>query len=122
MIYMHHTTKPKSADDLDSMTPSQLAYLGAGSAEWVNYSRDAGFLYRTKGEPARYKFGFSKRASRCGLLDINDERAKSGFIYLQHSQEDDVLRWEYAPTSGETAPAHTDSRPAKGARSRPDYV
>ena len=122
MIYMHHTTKPKSADDLDSMTPSQLAYLGAGSAEWVNYSRDAGFLYRTKGEPARYKFGFSKRASRCGLLDINDERAKSGFIYLQHSQEEDVLRWEYAPTSGETAPAHTDSRPAKGARSRPDYV
>ena len=122
MIYMHHTTKPKSADDLDSMTPSQLAYLGAGSAEWVNYSRDAGFLYRTKGEPARYKFGFSKRASRCGLLDINDERAKSGFIYLQHSQEDDVLRWEYAPNSGETAPAHTDSRPAKGARSRPDYV
>ena len=122
MIYMHHTTKPKSADDLDSMTPSQLAYLGAGSAEWVNYSRDAGFLYRTKGEPARYKFGFSKRASRCGLLDINDERAKSGFIYLQHSQEDDVLRWEYAPTAGEVAPSRTDSSPAKGPRSRPDYV
>ena len=122
MIYMHHTTKPKSADDLDSMTPSQLAYLGAGSAEWVNYSRDAGFLYRTKGEPARYKFGFSKRASRCGLLDINDERAKSGFIYLQHSQDDDVLLWEYAPTAGEVAPSRTDSSPAKGPRSRPDYV
>ena len=122
MIYMHHTTKPKSADDLDSMTPSQLAYLGAGSAEWVNYSRDAGFLYRTKGEPARYKFGFSKRASRCGLLDINDERAKSGFIYLQHSQEDDVLRWEYAPTSGETAPQRTDYSPAKGSRSVPNSM
>ena len=122
MIYMHHTTKPKSADDLDSMTPSQLAYLGAGSAEWVNYSRDAGFLYRTKGEPARYKFGFSKRASRCGLLDINDERAKSGFIYLQHSQDADTLRWEYAPMAGEVAPQHTDSRPAKGSRSRPDSM
>jgi hypothetical protein len=122
MIYMHHTTKPKSADDLDSMTPSQLAYLGAGSAEWVNYSRDAGFLYRTKGEPARYKFGFSKRASRCGLLDMAGERAKSGFIYLQHSQDADTLRWEYAPMAGEVAPQHTDSRPAKGPRSRPDYV
>ena len=122
MIYMHHTTKPKSADDLDNMTPSQLAYLGAGSAEWVNYSRDAGFLYRTKGEPARYKFGFSKRASRCGLLDINDERAKSGFIYLQHSQDADTLRWEYAPNAGEVAPQRTDSSPAKGPRSRPDYV
>jgi len=122
MIYMHHTTKPKSADDLDSMTPSQLAYLGAGSAEWVNYSRDAGFLYRTKGEPARYKFGFSKRASRCGLEDIDGQRSKSGFIYLQHSPEDKVLRWEHAPSGTETAPQHTDSRPAKGSRSRPDYV
>jgi len=122
MIYMHHTTKPKSADDLDSMTPSQLAYLGAGSAEWVNYSRDAGFLYRTKGEPARYKFGFSKRASRCGLEDVDGQRSKSGFIYLQHSPEDKVLRWEHAPSGMEVAPQHSDSRPAKGSRSRPDYV
>jgi len=118
MIYMHHTTKPKSADDLDSMTPSQLAYLGAGSAEWVNYSRDAGFLYRTKGEPARYKFGFSKRASRCGLEDVDGNRSKSGFIYLQHSPEDKVLRWEHAPVGTESAPQHTDSRPAKGALGR----
>jgi hypothetical protein len=122
MIYMHHTTKPKSADDLDSMTPSQLAYLGAGSAEWVNYSRDAGFLYRTKGEPARYKFGFSKRASRCGLEDVDGQRSKSGFIYLQHSPEDKVLRWEHAPSGMETAPQPTASRPATGSRSRPDYV
>jgi hypothetical protein len=122
MIYMHHTTKPKSADDLDSMTPSQLAYLGAGSAEWVNYSRDAGFLYRTKGEPARYKFGFSKRASRCGLEDVDGQRSKSGFIYLQHSPEDKVLRWEHAPSGTEAAPQHSDSRPAKGSRSRPDSM
>ena len=122
LIYMHHTTKPKSVDDLDSMTPSQLAYLGAGSAEWVNYSRDAGFLYRTKGEPARYKFGFSKRASRCGLEDVDGKRSKSGFIYLQHSPEDKVLRWEHAPTGMEVAPKRTDSSPAKGSRSRPDYV
>lgn len=118
MIYMHHTTKPKSADDLDSMTPSQLAYLGAGSAEWVNYSRDAGFLYRTSGEPARYKFGFSKRASRSGLSDIDGNRAKSGFVYLQHSPEEGVLRWEHAPTpSGTPSDISTQKahpRPAKG--------
>lgn len=119
MIYMHHTTKPKSADDLDNMTPSQLAYLGAGSAEWTNFARDAGFLYRTKGEPARYKFGFSKRASRCGLTDLDGNRAKSGFIYLQHSQEEGVLRWEHAPTtSSESSPQKADSSPAKGSLSR----
>jgi hypothetical protein len=123
MIYMHHTTKPKSADDLDTMTPSQLAYLGAGSAEWVNYSRDAGFLYRTKGEPARYKFGFSKRASRCGLEDMEGNWAKSGFVYLQHSPEAKVLRWEYAPTAGsDPAPQRTDYGHAKGSRSRPDSM
>jgi hypothetical protein len=122
MIYMHHTTKPKSADDLDSMTPQQLAYLGAGSAEWTNYSRDAGFLFRTKGEPARYKFGFSKRASRCMLEDVDGQRSKSGFIYLQHSPDDKVLRWEHAPSGMEVAPQRTDSSPAKGSRSRPDYV
>jgi hypothetical protein len=123
MIYMHHTTKPKSADDLDSMTPSQLAYLGAGSAEWTNFARDAGFLYRTKGEPARYKFGFSKRASRCGLTDLDGNWAKSGFVYLQHSPEAKVLRWEYAPTAGsEPAPQRTDYGHAKGSRSRPDSM
>lgn len=118
LIYMHHTTKPKSVDDLDSMTPSQLAYLGAGSAEWVNYSRDAGFLYRTKGEPARYKFGFSKRASRSGLKDINDQWAKSGFVYLQHSPEANVLRWEYAPNPPSEAQGHSDSSPANGSPRR----
>jgi hypothetical protein len=118
MIYMHHTTKPKSADDLDSMTPQQLAYLGAGSAEWTNYSRDAGFLFRTKGEPARYKFGFSKRASRCGLEDDDGKRSKSGFIYLQHSPEANVLRWEYAPNPPSEATGHSVSSPAKGSPRR----
>jgi hypothetical protein len=122
MIYMHHTTKPKSTDDLDSMTPQQLAYLGGGSAEWTNFSRDAGFLFRTKGEPARYKFGFSKRASRCMLEDVSGNRSKSGFIYLQHSPDDNVLRWEHAPSGMEVAPRHTDSRPANGSRSRPDSM
>ncbi len=118
MIYMHHTTKPKSADDLDNMTPSQLAYLGAGSAEWVNYSRDAGFLYRAKGEPARYKFGFSKRASRTGLEDMDGNYAKSGYVYLQHSPEPGVLRWEYAPSVADQQSGKADSSPAKGSPRR----
>ena len=118
MIYMHHTTKPKSADDLDNMTPSQLAYLGAGSAEWVNYSRDAGFLYRAKGEPARYKFGFSKRASRTGLEDMDGNYAKSGYVYLQHSPEPGVLRWEYAPSVTDQPSGKADSSPAKGSPRR----
>ena len=124
LLYMHHTTKPKSADDLDAMTPQQLAYLGAGCAEWVNFARDSGYLFRTKantsdGRPV-YRFGFSKRQSRSGLKDANDRFA--GHVNLCHA-EDGTIRWEYAP------PAMQDSQPtqkadsshAKGSPRRLDY-
>jgi hypothetical protein len=76
-------------------------------------------LYRTKGEPARYKFGFSKRASRCGLQEMDGNWAKSGFVYLQHSPENKVLRWEYAQTTPtDPASQKADSRPAKGSLGR----
>jgi hypothetical protein len=114
LLYMHHTTKPKSADDLDAMTPQQLAYLGAGCAEWVNFARDSGYLFRTKantsdGRPV-YRFGFSKRQSRSGLKDANDRFA--GHVNLCHA-EDGSIRWEYAP------PAMQDSQPTQKAHSSP---
>jgi hypothetical protein len=112
LLYMHHTTKPKSADDLDAMTPQQLAYLGAGCAEWVNFARDSGYLFRTKantsdGRPV-YRFGFSKRQSRSGLKDANDRFA--GHVNLCHA-EDGTIRWEYAP------PAMQDAQPTQKANS-----
>ena len=96
LIYMHHTTKPKSADDLDSMTPTQLAYLGAGCSEWTNFARDSGYLFRTKadGDSPVYKFGFSKRQSRSGLK--NSEGRYTQFAKIAHSSEPGVIRWEYA--------------------------
>lgn len=96
LIYMHHTTKPKSADDLDSMTPTQLAYLGAGCSEWVNFARDSGYLFRTRSDDdtAVYKFGFSKRQSRCGLQ--NSEGRFTQFAKICHSPEPGVIRWQYA--------------------------
>ncbi len=114
LLYMHHTTKPKSAEDLDSMTPQQLAYLGAGCAEWVNFARDSGYLFRTKantsdGRPV-YRFGFSKRQSRSGLKDANDRFA--GHVNLCHA-EDGTIRWEYAP------PAMHDAQPTQKAHSSP---
>lgn len=114
LLYMHHTTKPKSADDLDAMTPQQLAYLGAGCAEWVNFARDSGYLFRTKantsdGRPV-YRFGFSKRQSRSGLKDANDRFA--GHVNLCHA-EDGTIRWEYAP------PAMQDAQPTQKAHSSP---
>ena len=116
LLYMHHTTKPKSADDLDSMTPQQLAYLGAGCAEWVNFGRDAGYLFRTKatadGRPV-YKFGFSKRQFRSGLQDASGKFA--GHVLLQHAEGGQV-RWEYAPAP-EVATGQANPRPSKGSPS-----
>jgi hypothetical protein len=124
LLYMHHTTKPKSADDLDAMTPQQLAYLGAGCAEWVNFARDSGYLFRTKantsdGRPV-YRFGFSKRQSRSGLKDANDRFA--GHVNLCHA-EDGSIRWEYAPPVMEDGQATQKaySSPAKGSPRPFDY-
>jgi hypothetical protein len=118
LLYMHHTTKPKSADDLDAMTSQQLAYLGAGCAEWVNFARDSGYLFRTHKNTsdgrAVYRFGFSKRQSRSGLKDSTDRFA--GHVNLCHA-DDGSIRWEYAPTDMEDQKAH--SSPAKGSLSRP---
>ena len=124
LLYMHHTTKPKSADDLDSLTPQQLAYLGAGCAEWVNFARDSGYLFRTKndssdGRPV-YRFGFSKRQSRSGLKDADGRFAST--VHLCHA-EGGAIRWEYAPPSMESTKAvqrDADYSPAKGSPRRFD--
>ena len=121
LLYMHHTTKPKSADDLDAMTPQQLAYLGAGCAEWVNFARDSGYLFRTAhnasdGRPV-YRFGFSKRSSRAGLKDASDRFASH--VSLCHA-DGGVIRWEYAPPSMDDDQKAVSS-PAKGSPRRLDY-
>jgi len=124
LLYMHHTTKPKSADDLDAMTPQQLAYLGAGCAEWVNFARDSGYLFRTKANTsdgrAVYRFGFSKRQSRSGLKDSTDRFA--GHVNLCHA-DDGQIRWEYAPPVMQDGQATQKghSSPAKGSPRPFDY-
>jgi len=124
LLYMHHTTKPKSADDLDGMTPQQLAYLGAGCAEWVNFARDSGYLFRTKANTsdgrAVYRFGFSKRQSRSGLKDSTDRFA--GHVNLCHA-EDGQIRWEYAPPVMQDGQASQKghSSPPKGSPRPFDY-
>ena len=121
LLYMHHTTKPKSADDLDGMTPQQLAYLGAGCSEWVNFARDSGYLFRTSRKSSDnrpvYRFGFSKRQSRSGLKDASDRFA--GHIHLCHAEGGDI-RWEYAPPEMDDQKAH--SSPAKGSPRRPNSL
>jgi putative Ca2+/H+ antiporter (TMEM165/GDT1 family) len=77
------------------MMPQQLAYLGAGCAEWVNFARDSGFLFRTKAEEGEeqgtFRFGFSKRQTRSGLR--NSEGKFVPYVKLAHSTQPGTLRW-----------------------------
>ena len=121
LLYMHHTTKPKSADDLDAMTSQQLAYLGAGCAEWVNFARDSGYLFRTHKNTsdgrAVYRFGFSKRQSRSGLKYQNHQEGDRLPFHLNlcHATGGDV-RWEEAPPDMDDLKGNPS--PAKGSSGR----
>lgn len=118
LVYYHHTNKPTAGLDLDSMMPQQLAYLGAGCAEWVNFARDSGFLFRTKAEEgeeqATFRFGFSKRQTRSGLR--NSEGKFVPYVKLAHSTQPGTLRWVYALGDSLPAQGKAHSSPAKGSR------
>ena len=117
LVYYHHTNKPTAGLDLDSMMPQQLAYLGSGAAEWCNFARDSGFLFRTKGEDgeeATFRFGFSKRQTRSGLR--NSEGRFVPYVKLSHSPQPGTLRWVYALGDSMTAQGKAHSSPAKGSR------
>ena len=118
LVYYHHTNKPTAGLDLDSMMPQQLAYLGSGAAEWCNFARDSGFLFRTKGddgEEATFRFGFSKRQTRSGLR--NSEGRFVPYVKLSHSPQPGTLRWVYALGDSLVSQPKANPRLAKGSRS-----
>jgi hypothetical protein len=123
LVYYHHTNKPVANLDLDSMPPQQLAYLGAGAAEWCNFARDSGFLFRAKAEEgeeaATFRFGFSKRQSRTGLR--NSDGKFVPYVKLSHSSQPGTLRWVYALGDSLVSQPKAVSSPAKGSRSG-DYI
>lgn len=124
LVYYHHTNKPVTGLDLDSLMPQQLAYLGAGCAEWVNFARDSGFLFRAKAEQgeevATFRFGFSKRQGRTGLKNSDQTFAKS-YVKLSHSSQPGVLRWVYAVGDTLVSQPKAVSSPAKGS-TKPEWA
>ena len=115
LVFMHHTTKPKPASETDGQTNAALAYTGAGSADWANYSRECAALVRCPGEEPIYKFILTKRRSRAGLKDINGNFA--GEILIRHSSQPGVIAWEYAIPGDETQ-GKAQSAAAKGSPRR----
>jgi hypothetical protein len=94
LIAMHHTTKPKTAKDKEGYTISDMAYSGAGAAEFTNYFRETAVLVRLPGTEPIFKFGTTKRSGRSGLRDVNGDFANE--IIIRHSRTPGQVRWEIA--------------------------
>jgi hypothetical protein len=131
LVAIHHTTKPKSANDKEGQTIADLAYSGAGASELVNYVREVGVLVRQPGEAPVFKFSLTKRRGRAGMKDFRGEF--KGDIMVRHSRVEGKIKWEY--DDGTLSPEeqanqrHTQqtlpvghSCNAKGSRTRSDSV
>ena len=117
-MFVHHTTKPRSAKDKEGQTPADLAYAGAGASELTNWVRECACLQRCPGDDPVFKFALTKRRGRSGMKDeAGDFKSE---ITVRHSKTPGVIRWEYAPNVVQTAPTKADSSPAKGSPRRFD--
>ncbi len=106
VVIVHHTAKPKHEPNRNA---SEIAYLGAGSSELTNWSREVAVLQREgerkdKRDPA-FRFTLCKRGNRAGLLDDQGERATA--IRIDHAKEG--IFWRYA------TPLPPDEKPEKKA-------
>jgi len=103
----HHSNKPpKGADRSAKVYAGDLAYLGAGSAEWANWPRAVLALENTP-ETGVYKLHAAKRGKR---LRWADEDGHSTLVrYIAHAREPGMIFWRDADPD-ETAAASRDGR------------
>ena len=83
-IFLHHTGKPKRADEASAATVSDLAYSGLGSSELVNWAREVAVLRRTDKIRPFFELVLTKRGKRAGMLD-KDGKA-TAFLNLRHAE------------------------------------
>lgn len=91
-LIVHHTNKPPSGKEKGEWRNGDMAYLGSGSAEWANWSR-ASLGLQSQGVPGVYKLIASKRGSRLGWKDENEEKTYQRLIV--HSKEKGVICWHW---------------------------
>lgn len=83
-VFLHHTGKPKKAEESSNMTVSDLAYSGLGSSELVNWAREVAVLRRTDKIKPYFELVLTKRGKRAGILDKDGK--PSAFLNLRHAE------------------------------------
>jgi predicted transcriptional regulator len=96
LILAHHTNKPLRGKEKDNWAAGDYAYLGAGSAEWINPAR-AALALRSIGSDTVFELRAPKRGKRLGWKDDNDQSTVTQLI--AHHREQGVICWRVAEAS-----------------------
>jgi hypothetical protein len=93
MVLLHHTNKPLRGKEKDGWSAGDFAYLGAGSAEWINPAR-AALALRSIGSDRVFELRAAKRGRRLGWQD--DDGNPTNVRYIAHHDEPGVICWRKA--------------------------
>jgi AAA domain len=111
LILAHHTNKPLRGKEKDHWEAGDYAYLGAGSAEWINPAR-AALALRSIGSDTVFELRAPKRGKRLRWGDENGLPTVTQFI--AHHRDVGVICWRKAD-AGEVEEVMTKD---KGGRPR----
>lgn len=89
-VFLHHTGKPKKAEETAGASISDIAYSGLGSSELVNWSREIAVLRRTDKIKPFFELILTKRGKRAGLKDKDGK--STNIINLRHAEG--KILWE----------------------------
>lgn len=96
MILAHHTNKPARGKEKESWKAGDYAYLGAGSAEWINPAR-AALAIRSIGSDTIFELRAPKRGKR---LRWEDEQGNITLMqHIAHHRQSGVICWRQAEHS-----------------------
>lgn len=90
MILSHHVNKPSKGMDKDNWKAGDFAYLGAGSAEWINPAR-AALAIRSIGSDTVFELRAVKRGTRLRWQNANSVATLTRFI--SHHGDPGVICW-----------------------------
>jgi len=93
LILAHHTNKPLRGKEKDNWEAGDYAYLGAGSAEWINPAR-AALALRSIGSDSIFELRAPKRGKRLRWEDENGSPTVTQFI--AHHRDLGVICWRKA--------------------------
>ena len=93
LLLAHHTNKPLRGKEKDNWEAGDFAYLGAGSAEWINPAR-AALALRSIGSDTVFELRAPKRGKRLRWQDADGAPSVTRFI--AHHREVGVICWREA--------------------------